>query len=64
MTDDFDLLTIDEQNDFINRIRNFLKNSTPSFDDYFWDGEELSVIDDGKTIETYSYSDLKEILYF
>jgi hypothetical protein len=46
-----------------NMISQYFKNTTPYFEDLEWDGKILCVILEDLTIETYTYDDLKEILY-
>jgi hypothetical protein len=46
-----------------NMISQYFKNTMPYFDDLEWDGKTLCVISNDLTIETYTYEELKEILY-
>ena len=46
----------------INQIYcNFIRNSTPFYEDWAWDGEVLTVFTETDN-ETYSYNDLKQII--
>ena len=46
----------------INQIyRNFLRNSTPFYEDWTWNGETLTIFTETDN-ETYSYNDLKQII--
>lgn len=44
----------------LEKVEKFLKNSTESYDDFDWDGDTLEVFLDGECIEKYSKADLTE----
>lgn len=46
----------------LNAISRFLHTTTEPFDDWFWDGKELQIVLNNKTIEKYSCADLKELI--
>jgi hypothetical protein len=52
---------MDEQKQ-LDLIDRFLHSTTEPYDDWFWDGEELQIIDNNVTIERYNKNDLKEII--
>ena len=43
-------------------IERFFHYTTEPFDDWYWDGTELTVWLKEKVIERYSYSDVKEFI--
>ena len=44
-------------------IQQYFKTTAEPYDDLEWDGKNLSVCLSGKTIETYTYSDLANLVH-
>lgn len=53
-------MDIQEQSDLIDR---FLHLTSEPFDDWLWDGKELSIILKEETIEKYYFDDLKPLIH-
>lgn len=45
-----------------NLIDRYLHYTTEPFDDWYWDGEELTIMLENNVIEKYTYKDIKEII--